>query len=325
VDLVHARRGPGQVSVVDGDDAPTPPGALACALVNNMPDPAFAATEDQFVGLLRAASSPTAVVVRRYHLPSHPRSAEAGRTLLAGYVPVSELWSSGADLVIVTGSEPVTPGLADEPYWPELARTLDWARASGCGLLLSCLAAHAALWHWDGLARRRLEAKCSGVFSHRVHPCAPVVSGLAPTAPLPHSRLNDVPADGLRAQDHHILLEADVGWGIAWADWGGGCLLFQGHPEYGADTLLREYRRDVGRWHAGQLEAYPAPPASYFDEVDLGRLGPFAHPARRRDPQVMAKFPFAELARRRRSPWTAVGARVCANWLELVAARRVAG
>ena len=34
-------------------------------------------------------------------------------------------------------------------------------------------------------------------------------------------------------------------------------IFFQGHPEYEETTLLREYRRDVGRFLRGQQPHYP--------------------------------------------------------------------
>ena len=42
------------------------PAQWTCALVNNMPDAAFGATERQFVGLLDAASGCETVVLTRY-------------------------------------------------------------------------------------------------------------------------------------------------------------------------------------------------------------------------------------------------------------------
>ena len=44
-----------------------------CALVNNMPDTAFCATERQFVGLLDAGSGCEAVVLTRYAMAGVPR------------------------------------------------------------------------------------------------------------------------------------------------------------------------------------------------------------------------------------------------------------
>ena len=41
---------------------------------------------------------------------------------------------------------------------------------------------------------------------------------------------------------------------------------FQGHPEYEADTLLREYRRDIGRFLRREQEHYPEMPQGYFND-----------------------------------------------------------
>ncbi len=62
-------------------------------------------------------------------------------------------------------------------------------------------------------------------------------------------------------------------------------LFFQGHPEYDADTLFREYRRDVARFLGGEREAYPALPQNYFDDVATALAEAFADRAMRRPTQ----------------------------------------
>ena len=42
-------------------------------------------------------------------------------------------------------------------------------------------------------------------------------------------------------------------------------VFFQGHPEYDALSLEREYLRDISRYLAGERDGYPAFPAGYFD------------------------------------------------------------
>ena len=41
---------------------------------------------------------------------------------------------------------------------------IDWAEANTRSTIWSCLAAHAAVLHLDGIERQRLDAKCSGVY-----------------------------------------------------------------------------------------------------------------------------------------------------------------
>ena len=50
---------------------------------------------------------------------------------------------------------------------------------------------------------------------------------------------------------------------------------FQGHPEYGAQTLLKEYRRDIKRFLRGERETYPIDAARIlrqFRHTDSGSL-----------------------------------------------------
>ena len=47
---------------------------------------------------------------------------------------------------------------------------------------------------------------------------------------------------------------------------------FQGHPEYEPDTLAREYRRDVGRFLAGERGDYPEMPRGYFNHEATAAL-----------------------------------------------------
>lgn len=48
--------------------------------------------------------------------------------------------------------------------------------------------------------------------------------------------------------------------------------LFQGHPEYGPDTLLREYRRDVARYLNYESDNYPHLPEGYIEDTAAAAL-----------------------------------------------------
>jgi homoserine O-succinyltransferase len=49
-------------------------------------------------------------------------------------------------------------------------------------------------------------------------------------------------------------------------------VFFQGHPEYESDTLLREYRRDIGRYFKKETPNYPLMPQNYFDGNTMDAL-----------------------------------------------------
>ena len=64
-------------------------GPVRCALVNNMPDAAFSATEQQFIGLLDAGSGSGMIAVTRYTMPGVPR----GERIRARSRPTGEIGS----------------------------------------------------------------------------------------------------------------------------------------------------------------------------------------------------------------------------------------
>src|SRR5436190_1827131 len=82
-----------------------------------------------------------------------------------------------------------SPNLDGEPYWHELTRLIDWACTNTLSAYWSCLAAHAAVLHLDGVSRRRLPVKCSGVYSCKVQ--GDYLEAFPAELVNCHSRLND--------------------------------------------------------------------------------------------------------------------------------------
>lgn len=133
------------------------------AIVNNMPDAALEATERQFLGLLARASDRMSVRVRMLALPGVPRSATTQRYIAGHYAEIADLHSAPVNGLIVTGTEP-RAALAREPYWAAFTSLVDWAGHNTISTVWSCLAAHAAVLHLDGIERRALADKCFGIF-----------------------------------------------------------------------------------------------------------------------------------------------------------------
>ena len=290
---------------------------LRVALVNNMPDGAFEETERQFGDLLRAGAG-REVVLERYVLAGIPRGDAVRVVIGERYRDVRHLHRRPPDGLIVTGTEPKSANLADEVYWPALQELLWWARAEVPSAVLSCLAAHAALQSFDGLVRRRLPVKCSGVFPQRLDASSPLMAGVGPVA-LAHSRLNDVAATDLEAKGYRVLAASgEAGWTVATAELG-QCLfvLLQGHPEYQRLTLLREYRRDVRRYLSGQ-GAYPALPVGYLRPDGAALLGRFAQMATSgpASPALMERFPFEEAGRHISCNWRRAARALFGNWVK---------
>src|SRR5262249_61113106 len=152
---------------------------LEIGLVNNMPDTALEATERQFIALLEAACGDVRVRLRFFSLPGVPRSERGQRHVDKFYRGLRELPGSGLDALIVTGTEPRAASLRNEPYWHWLGELIDWAEASTVSTVWSCLAAHAAVLHLDGIGRHPLPDKCFGVFDCATLVDHPLTAGAA--------------------------------------------------------------------------------------------------------------------------------------------------
>ena len=141
-----------------------PDAVIEIGLVNNVSDAALEATERQFTLLLNKAAADIPFRLRCFSLAGVRRSPEAALRIKNRYSSIDDLYRTKVDGLIVTGAEPGAPSLPEESYWPALTEIIDWAQANTLSTIWSCLAAHAAVLHLDGIERRRLPEKCSGIY-----------------------------------------------------------------------------------------------------------------------------------------------------------------
>jgi homoserine O-succinyltransferase len=299
--------------------------AIRIALVNNMPDAALEDTELQFFDLLDAASLDRPVVVKLYSLTGVPRTERGLRRLNRFYYDLEALWNSQSDALIMTGTEPQQPSLRQEPYWCNLGRVLDWAEENTLSTVLSCLAAHAGVLHSDGIERHRLNDKRFGVFEFPGVADHDLTRGMRDGVRFPHSRWNEVRADELESCGYKILTGS--------TEAGVDCFVkrkkkslfvhFQGHPEYQAETLFKEYRRDVRRFLRQERETHPTAPLGYFGPEVAQCLVEFQSRATAsRIEEVMEEFPETLLTRSLRNGWRASAVNIYRNWLEIIAEKK---
>ncbi|HTV33812.1 MAG TPA: homoserine O-succinyltransferase [Methylocella sp.] len=258
---------------------------IEIALVNNMPDPAMAATEAQFSRLLQAGAGAQAFRLRCYRLPSVPRGEATLRQLSETYETIDHLYARGADALIVTGAEPRAAALPDEPYWRDLSRLLDWARENTMAALWSCLAAHAAVELLDGITRRRAAQKLTGLYRFETCTGDFLMNGAGSTVLVPHSRYNGLDPVALQHRGYHISSQSEAaGVDLFWRCEPSLFVFAQGHPEYFANTLAREYRRDVLRYLSAPQNPHPPIPANYFSAKTQDRLEALRQQALRSPP-----------------------------------------
>jgi len=298
---------------------------LNVALLNNMPDSALEDTELQFSELLDAAAGEIPVRLRFYSLPAIARTGRARERLDSSYFEIGDLLRERFDGVIITGTEPRQPDLRSEPYWPSLVEVLEWAEQNTSSAILSCLAAHAAVLHSDGIVRQPLRDKRFGVFEERSVADHALTRGVGPTLPFPHSRWNELREDPLISAGYTVLTKSDAAGVNLFVKQKKESLFvnFQGHPEYGSRTLLKEYRRDVGRFLRQERETYPSMPTGYFDTASAKLLSDFQEKAlRKRSKELMADFPEEIVRRTLQAPWRSAAVRIYRNWLQYLVSKK---
>lgn len=297
---------------------------LTIGLVNNMQDGALDATERQFMSLLQRASEGMAVRLRIYQLSGIPRGESAARHIADDYSDFDTLRNAPPDGLIVTGREPATARLQDEPYWQSFVQLLEWARDHTLSTIWSCLAAHAAVLHMDGIGRVRSSSKFCGLYDCEALSNHPMMEGTPSRFLMPHSRWNGLEETALREHGYQVLTGA-AGAGVdAFVRQERSLFLFfQGHPEYEANTLLLEYRRDVARYLRGESTGYPSIPHAYFDGSTVAALEGIEREAR--------LFPREELLEMLNAvlrgtivhhSWQQPACSIYRNWLQYLAARK---
>jgi homoserine O-succinyltransferase len=297
--------------------------SVVIGLVNNMPDAALQATERQFCDLLAEVSRDLMVYMRLFSIPQLPRSEAAREFVNQRYEDASELLAAEhLDGLIVTGAEPRATVLSDEPYWPALTKIVDWAEGHATSSIWSCLAAHAAVLHLDGIQRQLFRKKLTGVFECEKVVNDDIVSGSASRWCVPHSRYNDLPEPELVAKDYRIVSRApEVGADMFVRRGRTLSIYLQGHPEYDRDALFREYRRDIRAFVAGERDRYPDMPRGYFDDETAAEFDALRQQAQRNGGTgIVLNFP--ETKRKLAHDWHEQAMRLYTNWLSYLVEHR---
>ena len=243
------------------------PGVIEIGLLNNLGDAGLESGERQLIDLLDGACGTARVRLRLFSLPSITRGDDARTRMARSYHGLDALLGSRLDGLFVTGAEPRAADLRDESFWPHLAKVIEWARTGTRSTIWSCLAAHAAVLHLDGIARRPLPAKCTGVFDVTASGDHPLLAGAGATMQVCHSRWNDLDEAELLAAGYAVLTRGTIGVDSFARSCGSLFVFLQGHPEYDDGALGREARRDLARWQADPTRK-PSLPANYFSLAD---------------------------------------------------------
>ena len=284
---------------------------LMIGLVNNMGISSMASAKMQFTDLLSATGYATELVCFTMRSPDDR---------VQDHFPIDAIMDYPVDAIIVTGMEVTTSNLQDEWLWQSFTRLHDWTERTALPAIWSCLAAHAAVLHRDGITRQPLGAKLSGVFncysSSQAHR---LTNGLPGHWPCPHSRYNSLSSGALAACGYTIISHGnDIGADIFMHEDNPTTFYFHGHPEYKAETLLQEFLRDMRRYINGDTPTCPAVPTSYLNATsEAGFLTLQAQALKGQNVMPALRSLAGEVIFQQ--SWSSVATKLYANWLGIVA------
>jgi homoserine O-succinyltransferase len=218
---------------------------LKIAIVNLMPTKEV--TETQLLRLL--GNTPLQIEITLLMMASHESANTSREYLDAFYRTFDSVKDEKFDGLIITGAPVENLRFEDVDYWPEMTRIMDWGKTHVFSSLYICWASQAALYHQYGIEKHRLDEKTFGIFEHRVlNPRHKLVRGFDESFMAPHSRHTAInKADVEKVPELEILAESDEAGVFLIASRDGRSIYVSGHAEYDAETLSREYNRDVAK------------------------------------------------------------------------------
>jgi homoserine O-succinyltransferase len=292
---------------------------LHVGLLNMMPDAALAATERQFLRLVGQSNQIAQIYVHPFTIPELERGPEALEHIKKHYDSLGQLQKDGLDALIITGANVTQPILSKEPFWKPLISVIEWAAKNITSTLCSCLATHAVLDFRYGKRRQHLEQKLWGVYPHRVLDRAhPLVRTVNTRFDVPHSRFNAVTRSQFEDAGLHVLAESDeAGVHLAVSENRFRIVFLQGHPEYDANSLLKEYKREVVRYQNGERKWYPPFPEHYLSVGHEALLDEYRDAVQGADAQGTnpPDFPEALIAEQLHNTWHDTGESFIARWI----------
>jgi homoserine O-succinyltransferase/O-acetyltransferase len=294
---------------------------LHVGLLNMMPDAAFQVTEQQFMRLVGGSRQAAHVYMHCFTVAGLPRSDATQAYIARYYEEIASIHADGLDALIVTGANVANPRLDLEPFYRPLTEVIGWATENVTSVLCSCLSTHALMKFLHRIDRRPLPRKQWGVYSHRVvAPDHPLLRDMAAGFDVPHSRYNTITRAQFEEAGFTILIEsAEAGVHAAVSDDQFRRVYFQGHPEYDANSLLKEYKREILRYFSGERDLPPFP-EHYIADPAAAVITAYlqaAHTAHAAG-APLPEFPEAEVVPFLVNTWAEAAMTVFDNWLGLV-------
>lgn len=214
--------------------------------------------------LRKLSNSPLQVQVEFLQTASYrPRHVDANH-LESFYTTFDKVKDRYFDGMIITGAPLDFIKFEDVDYWKELCKIMEWTKTHVHSTLHSCWGAFAGLYYHYGIQKYDRETKLFGVFPHTMEKkTSPLFRGMDDVFYAPHSRATIFHDEDIRKIPELEVMAVSEQAGISIIKTQDSHQFFLTcHPEYDADTLAKEYYRDVERGLDIAL------PENYFPDND---------------------------------------------------------
>lgn len=236
---------------------------LKILLLNLMPTKID--TETQLSRLL--GNTPLQVELTLIHTKSHQSKNTSQEHLLAFYKTFDDVRNEKFDGMIITGAPVEHLEFEEVEYWDELCTIMEWTKTNVHSTFHICWGAQAGLYYHFGIKKYPLDKKMFGIFPHTAdYKRSILLRGFDDTFMVPHSRHTTVLREDIeKVPEIKILASSEEAGVYAMATENGKQIFITGHSEYDAQTLNKEYIRDVNAGKPIEI------PKNYFPNDDPSR------------------------------------------------------
>lgn len=202
-------------------------------------------TETQL--LRKLSNTPLQIEVEFLQTVSHTAKNVNHEHLNSFYTSFDQVKNQRFDGMIITGAPVENLEFEHVDYWSELCDIMAWSRSNVHCTLHICWGAQAGLYYHYGIPKRGLPKKLFGVYEHTLNKkTSPFFRGFDDVFSVPHSRYTEVWQEDILAVPGLELLSVSREAGVfAVKSEDSRQFFIMGHPEYDADTLALEYKRDI--------------------------------------------------------------------------------
>ena len=233
---------------------------LKIVILNLMPTKIT--TETQILRCL--ANTPLQIEIDLLQTTTHKSKNVSEEHMLAFYQTFDDIKDNKYDGMIITGAPVEDMEFEEVDYWEELCKIMEWSKDNVQSTFHICWGAQAGLYYHYGIKKYKLKEKMFGIYKHRlITPKSRLFRGFDEEFYAPHSRHTTVRIEDIEKNPNlKLMAVSEEAGAYVVGDNEGTQFFVMGHSEYDADTLAKEYFRDVNKGLDIKI------PVNYFPDDD---------------------------------------------------------